>query len=123
VWYGFVIVRNGISRFSSAGKRLHRFEYLEEFEKMRCLTMRGRSVEGFILLGEQEILGTFGTLIDLKTEISRLLERTRSIGSGGSKECRLVAMLHRDEYQEFCQLGWIDHVYNLLESDTAMFTL
>lgn len=77
--------------------------------------MRGRSVEGFILLGKQEILRTFGTLIQVETEIPRLLERTRSIGSGSSKECGLVAMLHRDEYQEFCQLGWVDQVYNLLE--------
>jgi hypothetical protein len=57
VGYGFVIVRNGISRLSSARKRLHRFEYLEELEKMRCLTMRCRGLKGFILLGEQKSCG------------------------------------------------------------------
>jgi hypothetical protein len=24
-------------------------------------------------------------------------------------------MLNRDEYQEFCQLGWINQIYNLLK--------
>ena len=77
--------------------------------------MRGRGFEGFILLGEQEILRTFGTLIHFETEIPRLLDRARAIGSGGSKECGLLAMLNRDKYQEFRQLGWINQSYNLLK--------
>jgi len=123
VRYGFVIERNGISRLSSARKRLYGFEYLEEFEKVRCLTMRSRSVERFILLGEQEILWPFGTLIHLETEIPRLLDRPCPIGGSGSKECGLLAMLHRDKYKKLCQLGWIYQFKTFLQSDNAVSTL
>jgi hypothetical protein len=123
VRYGFVVVRNGISWLSSARKRLHRFEYLEELEKMWCLTMRCRGLKGFILLSEQKILRTFGALIHFETEIPRLLDRARSIGSSGSKERGLLSVLHRDKYKKLCELGWVNQSKSLLQSDTAVSTL
>jgi hypothetical protein len=85
--------------------------------------MRCRGLKGFILLGEQEILRTFGTLIHFETEIPRFLDRTRAIGSSGSKECGLLAMFHRNEYQEFRQLGWVNQFRTFSKSDFAVFTL
>jgi hypothetical protein len=90
---------------------------------MRCLTVRGRILQGFVLLCEQKILRTFGALIHFETEIPRLLDRTCSIRSSGSKECGLLTVLHRDKYKKLCQLGWIYQFTTFLQSDIAVLTL
>ena len=90
---------------------------------MRSLTMRGRIFQGFVLLREQEILRTLGALIHFESEITRLLDRTCTIRSSGSKERGLLAMLHRDENKKFCQLGWIDQFKTFLQANAAVPTL
>ena len=85
--------------------------------------MRGHSLHGFVFLSEQEILRTLGTLIHFESEIPRLLDRTRAVGSGGAEKCGLLAVLHRDKYKKFGQLGWINHFNTFFQSNVAVSTL
>ena len=85
--------------------------------------MRRRGLKGFVLLCEQEVLRAFGTLVHFESEIPRLFNRTCPIGSGSSQECGLLAMLHCDENEKLCQLGWINQFTTFLLSNIAVSTL
>ena len=90
---------------------------------MRCLTVRRRVFQGFVLFCEQEILRTLGALIHFEAQIPWFLDRCCPIDGSRSKECGLMAMLHRDKNQKLCQLGWINQVSTFLHSDIAVSTL
>jgi len=90
---------------------------------MRCLTVRRHVFQRFVLFCEQEILRTLGALIHFEAQIPGFPDRSCPIGSSGSKECGLLAMLHRDEYKKLCQLGWIYQFTTFLQSEIAVSTL
>ena len=76
--------------------------------------MRRYGFKGFVFLGKQEVMRTFGALKYFETKISRFLDRTCSIDRSSSQECGLLAMLHCNKNQELRQLGWINQFTTFL---------